>query len=162
MRVEANDAIAMGMLASYYNHGQIGLQQDHNTVIELWTQSAHLGCSKAHISLSHEYNQQGDMKKAKFHLKAAAMAGHEVARLNLGCTEFKSGDRERAVKHWTVAASAGEYMSMQFLLGEFKQGFVSRAIIDATLTAYNTSCAEMRSDSRDAAIHLHIASFGTR
>jgi hypothetical protein len=29
-RVEANDAIAMGMLASYYNHGQLGLQQDHN------------------------------------------------------------------------------------------------------------------------------------
>jgi TPR repeat protein len=48
-RVEVNDAITQGMLGSYYNHGQIGLQQDHNKAIELWTQSAHLGCSKAHI-----------------------------------------------------------------------------------------------------------------
>jgi hypothetical protein len=45
-RVEANDAIAMGMLGSYYNHGQIGLQQDHNKAIELWTQSADLGCRR--------------------------------------------------------------------------------------------------------------------
>jgi hypothetical protein len=29
-RVEANDAIEMGMLGSYYNHGKIGLQQDPN------------------------------------------------------------------------------------------------------------------------------------
>jgi TPR repeat protein len=83
---EANDAIAMGMLGSYCNHGQIGLQQDHNKAIELWTQSAHLGCSKAHINLYHEYCDLGDMKKAKFHLEAAAMAGHEGARHNLGCT----------------------------------------------------------------------------
>ena len=66
------------------------------------------------------------------------------------------------MKHWTIAASAGKYMSKQNLLGEFKQGFVIRAIIDATLTAYNTSCAGMRSDSRDAAIRLDIASIGTR
>jgi TPR repeat protein len=151
-RVDANDAIAMGMLGSYYNHGQLGLQQDHNKAIELWTQSAHLGCSKAHISLSHEYCDLGDMKKA-----TAAMAGHEGARHNLGCTEFESGDRERAVtvKHWTIAASAGEYMSMQNLLGEFKQGFVIRAIIvDTTLSAYNTSCAGMRSDSRETLLYV--------
>jgi hypothetical protein len=38
-RVEANDAIAMGMLGSYYNHGQIGLQQDHNKANEVKTGS---------------------------------------------------------------------------------------------------------------------------
>ena len=36
-RVEANDAVAMGMLGSYYYHGELGLQQDHNKAIELWT-----------------------------------------------------------------------------------------------------------------------------
>ena len=66
-QVEANDAIAMGMLGSYYSLGQFGLQQDHNKAIELWTQSAHLGCSKVHINLSHKYCDLGDMNKAKFH-----------------------------------------------------------------------------------------------
>ena len=47
------------------------------------------------------------MKKAKFHLEAGAMAGHEVARFNLGNFEVRHGKMERAIKHWTIAASAG-------------------------------------------------------
>ena len=81
------------------------------------------------------------------------MAGHEGARHNLGCMEFESGNKEQSIKHWTIAASAGEYMSMQNLLGQFKQGFVSRDTIDSILTAYNNSCAEMRSEARDAYIN---------
>ena len=93
LRVEANDAVAMGMLGSYYYHyhgGELGLQQDHNKAIELWTRAADLGCSKAHISLSdeYEYSDLGDMRKAKFHLEAAAMAGHEGARNDIGLLDL--------------------------------------------------------------------------
>jgi hypothetical protein len=77
------------------------------------------------------------------------MAGHEGARHNLGCMEFESENKEQAIKHWTIAVSAGEYMSMQNLIWAFKQGFVSRDTIDSILTAYNNSCAEMRSEARD-------------
>ena len=45
------------------------------------------------------YRQGGDLKKAKFHYEAAAMAGHELARNNLGCIEGNSGNMEGAVKH---------------------------------------------------------------
>ena len=102
------------------------------------------------------------MKKAKFHYEAAAMAGDEVARSNLGCMEAQSGNMERAVKHWTIAASAGEYNAMHNLLIAFNQVSTSRATIDTTLAAYNNSCAEMRSDARDAAIRVYIASIGVR
>jgi TPR repeat protein len=34
------------------------------------------------------------LKKAKFHYKAAAMAGHEGARYNLGCMEAESRNME--------------------------------------------------------------------
>jgi TPR repeat protein len=164
-RVEANDAIAMGMLSSYYNHGQIGLQQDHNKAFELWTQSADLGCSKAHINLSDEYCDLRDMKKAKFHLEAAAMAGHEGARSNIGHLEFlQFNNTDQAIKHWIIAASTGDWglQGHAMLANCIQSRFDCRAIIDATLTAYNTSCAGMRSDSRDATIRLDIASIGTR
>jgi hypothetical protein len=59
-------------------------------------------------------------------------------------------------------ASTGDYNAMQCLLIAFNEGLTSRAIIDATLTAYNNSSDGMRSDSRDAAIRLDIASIGTR
>jgi len=38
-------------------------------------------------------HEGGDLKKAKFHLEAAAMAGHDVSPFNLGSMEADSGNR---------------------------------------------------------------------
>jgi TPR repeat protein len=66
--------------------------------------------------------------------------------------EYNSGNMERAIKHWTIAASGGDYEAMHNLLVFFEDGVVSRESIDSTLAAYNSSCAEMRSKARDAFI----------
>jgi TPR repeat protein len=117
--------------------------------VELWKQAAKLGSSEAHFALGCNYDEEGDSKKEKFHYEAAAMAGNEAARCNIGTMEAQSGDRERAVKHWMIAASAGNYTAMHNLLVDFEQGLISRDAIDSALTAYNNSCAEMRSAARD-------------
>jgi tetratricopeptide (TPR) repeat protein len=152
-RVEANDAGAMYVLGSYYYQGSNGLQQDHVKAIELYTRAADLGCSKAHSHLGMLYHEGGYLKKAKFHYEAAAMAGNEVARCIVGINEYNSGNIERAIKHWTIAASAGDY-AMHTLITSFKRGLVIRELIDSTLTAYNDSCAEVRSEARDAYIRV--------
>ena len=108
--------------------------------------AADLGFSYAHF---HEYRQGGYLKKAKFHYETTAMAGHEVARYILGCFGTKSGNREQALKHLRIAASAGEYQAMHTLQMIFEVGGLSRYEIDSILTAYNNSCAEMRSKKRD-------------
>jgi TPR repeat protein len=151
-RVAANDATSMIMLAKFHSQGMGGLQQDQTKAEELYARAAELGSSKAHYLLSKIYRQRGDLKKAKFHLEVAAMAGHEVARNNLGSMEGNSGNMERALKHLAIAASAGCYDAMQKLRLFFEEGFVSRDTIDSTLKAYNSSCAEMRSEARDASI----------
>ena len=149
-RVEANDAASIYLLADYYNRGLNGFQQDHAKSTELYTRAADLGYSKAHSNLGvFYYHEGGDLKKAKFHNEAAAMAGHDGARYNLGMDEAESGNMERAVKHWTIAASAGHYKAMFQLKIGFEIGLVSRESIDSTLAAYNSSCAEMRSEARD-------------
>ena len=129
-RVEVNDARAMYVLGSYYSQGSGGLQQDRTKANELFVRAADLDYSKAHFSLGLYYRAGGDLKKAKFHYEAAAMAGHEGARCNIGAIEAESGKRERAVKHWIIAASAGEYNAMHNLLGDFEQGLVSRDTFD--------------------------------
>jgi TPR repeat protein len=85
------------------------------------------------------------------------LAGHEVARFNLGLIEFESGNNERGVKHFRIAASAGHHNAMHALQTFYEKGIVGgRDAIDSTLTAYNNSCAEMRSKARDAYIHWYL------
>jgi TPR repeat protein len=79
-RVAANDAASIYLLANSYRHGLRGLQQDQTRAIELYARAANLGHSKAHYNMACLYHEGGDLTKAKFHLEAAAMAGHEVSR----------------------------------------------------------------------------------
>jgi hypothetical protein len=90
--------------------------------------------------------------KNKFHHEAAAMAGHEAARFNLGRMEFESRNMERGLKHWRIAASAGCFSAIDGLQLCFEKGCVRRESMDSTLEAYNNSCAEFRSEARDAYI----------
>ena len=153
-RVKANDPAAICVLANHYYNGERGIPQDHTKGMELYARSADLGFCNANYNLACIYYKGGDMKKAKFHFEAAAMAGHDVARDMLGSLEAKSGNIERAVKHWTIAASAGCFRAMFTLLIALKHRDVSRESIDSTLTAYNNSCVEMRSEARDACIRF--------
>ena len=155
-RVEVNDSGAMCQLGNCYYKGLNGVQQDRTKAMELFTRAAKLGFSKGHCNLGTTYHEGGNMKKAKFHVEAAAMAGHEMARYNVGTMEAESGNIERAMKHWAIAASAGYHKAMQHLITFFKKGFVSKESINSTLAAYNNSCAEMRSEARDACIRACI------
>jgi hypothetical protein len=153
-RVEANDAASICLLAYCCYKGLNGVQQDHAKALELYVRAANLGCSMAHYNLGGIYYKGGYLKKAKFHFEAAAMAGNERARSDLGGLEANSGNMERAIKHWKIAASAGYYIAMHELKTCFEKGAISTESINSTLAAYNNSCAEMRSEARDAYIRV--------
>jgi TPR repeat protein len=153
-RIEANDPASIFLLSGSYYDGLHNLQQDHNKAMELWMRAADLGCSQAHFRLGDVYYKGGDMKKAKFHNEAAALAGHEVARSDLGIMEAEAGNIEQAIKHWTIGASYGDYQAMHHLRILFENGLASRESIDSTLAAYNNSCAKFRSEARDTFIQI--------
>jgi len=153
-RVDANDPGAICTLGAYYKEGKGGLLQDRAKAIELWTEAVKLGSIQAYYCMGNIYHEGGDMKKAKFHWGAAAMAGHEIARFNLGGLELRSGNMERAMKQLRIAASSGYHEAMHVLITVFGKGVVSRELIDSTLAAYNNSCVEMRSEARDAMMRV--------
>jgi TPR repeat protein len=94
--VAANDPGAICLLANCYFKGLDGFPQDQLKAIELFSRAADLGFSKAHSHLGMDYYEVGDMKKAKFHYEAAAMAVDELARNNLGRIEIDSRNMQRA------------------------------------------------------------------
>jgi TPR repeat protein len=157
-RVEANDVNSMTHLGCCYDNGELGLQQDWNKALELWTQAAELGSSEAHYQIGTSYDEgegvEKNMKKAIHHYELAAMAGHETARYNLGCIEYKSGNMERAKKHLTISASAGDMESMAAIKKLFERGLVQSDLYELTLKAYNNSCEEMRSKAREDAAYF--------
>jgi hypothetical protein len=61
--------------------------------------------------LGTEYNERGDLKKAKFHYEAVDMAGCEAARCNLGNMEEKSENLGQGLKHMRNAASDGDHQA---------------------------------------------------
>ena len=77
--------------------------------IELYARAANLGNNEAHYHSGDMYCKGGDLKKAKFHWEAAAMADHKGARYILGEMDLTNCEMEIAIKHWTIAASTGSF-----------------------------------------------------
>lgn len=86
--------------------------QDRERALELWKQATRLKSSQAHYNLAVNHRRGGDSKKAEFHYEPAAMAGHEVARFNLGCMEAQSRNMDRSVKHSIIATLVGHCGAM--------------------------------------------------
>ncbi|KAK1741584.1 hypothetical protein QTG54_008062 [Skeletonema marinoi] len=153
-RVKANDPIAIcafGMRR--YNEG------DFESAIDYWEKSAKLGDAEAHYLLSNMYwdgSVAADMVKVYNHLKEAAIAGHPIARHNLGVVELRVvelgiGREDRAVKHWIIAANLGYDTSLKKLRECYAEGFVSKEDFAAALRAHQAAVDATKSPKREEA-----------
>jgi len=154
LRVAANDAEALHQLGCYYLVGSHGLPEDLNKAIELYFRAMELGSIDARVLLAKGYLEgRGvlgkDKKKAKYHLEIAAMAGNEDARYGLGLLENESGNVNRAMKHWTIAATAGHDPSIAQIKKGFQRGHVIKDDYKKALLAYQAYVEETKSENRD-------------
>eukprot|EP00985_Skeletonema_marinoi_P002565 scaffold1057_cov203-Skeletonema_marinoi.AAC.13 len=148
--MEANDPGAMcreGRLQ--YDKG------DYIRAFEYFTRAAELGDVEAHYNLSVLYDVgegvEKDEGKEIHHMEEAAIGGHPGARYNLGCHEWNNDNKERAMKHWIIAANLGEDDSIKALMHGFKKGFVSKDDLAATLRAHQAAVNATKSQQREAA-----------
>jgi len=149
-RIEVNDPVAMR---------QWGVQQykkgDYSTAFEYFARAAELGNAEAHYRLSQMYDLgngiEKDGGKEMYHLEEAAIGGHPNARFNLGGIEWNNDNKERAVKHWIIAAAQGDDKSIKYLMDAYKGGFVSKENLAAALRAQKAAVDETKSPQREAA-----------
>ena len=149
-RVEANDPFAI------YQEGDKQCDSgDYRSAFEYFTEAAELGDLESHSKLSGLYiaglGVEKDKGKAIHHLEEAAIGGHPGARYILGILEWETGRKERAVKHWTIAARQGEDHAIKELLKIFKQGHLEKEKLANALRAHKAAVDATKSPQRDNA-----------
>ena len=153
--MEKGNAMAYYQFGGNYAQGRLGLTQDWVNANELWLKAGDLGCAEAYFWLGYSYDYgrgaEADKKKGKHYYELAAKRGNVIARHNLGLLEGKAGNHERAMKHFMVAARAGDNESLDKVKQGFRIGHVTKDEYAGTLRAYHESQTEMKSEARDKA-----------
>jgi len=158
--MDKDNGEAFNMLAQHYYMGTAGVPQDDIKANELYLRAGELGCAAAFYNLGVAYNDglgvEGDMKKAKHYYELAAMNGDAHARHNLGELELEglSGNHQRSLRHFIMAAKAGYKESLDQVKRGFKKGLVTKDEYASTLRAHHERLDEMKSDEREEAAQI--------
>ena len=158
-RMELDDPIATYNVGVYYREGKYGYQQDYRKALELYHRAAELGYAAAYSSIGTTYfNGQGvevDKEKAKHYYELAAMGGNGIARHNLGNSEARAGNFDRAVKHYMIALKDGDSESLVVIKKFYSNGLATKEDYTKALRTYQTYLGEIKSKQRDEAAAFH-------
>jgi len=154
-RVEAGDPIANYDLGCAYRDGARGLPQDYTKSLKLFHQAAELGYSEAYVCIGFAHsNGRGveNKKKAEHYYELAAKGGNVSARYNLGIREMKTGNMDRALKHFMIAAGSGDSDCLNCIKDFYSNGHgVTKEDYMKALKLYQVYLGEIKSDQRDKA-----------
>jgi len=154
-RVEMNDAHAIGKQGYHYAEGISGFPQDMDKALELYHRAGELGLSKAYGSIGDAYYSgrgvEVDKKKAMYYYELAAMKGSVFARSNLGIIEHRSGNMDRALRHYMIAVMAGDSDSLKYIKELYSDGHATKEDYTKALQSYQEYLVEIKSVQRDEA-----------
>ena len=154
-RVGAGDAEALFNIGCNYQGGTYGFEQNMDKAQELWHRAGELGCSSAYHNIGYAYvNDEGvgtDKKKALHYWELAAMGGDIAARHNLGVSEKKEGNMDRALKHLMIAVEDGSTESLEKIKQLYTDEFATKDDYAKALRSHQAYLDEIRSDQRDKA-----------
>ena len=160
-RMELNDANAIYNMGVYYSRGQYGLTQDRAKALESWHRAGELGSAAAYSSIGYAYKTgngvEMDKKKATQYYELATIGGDPYARHNLGCMEYRVGNKDRALKHYMIATGSGCNDSLEGIKLMHKNGDATKDDYAKALRSYQAYLDEIKSDQRDKAVVYSMA-----
>ncbi len=149
-RAEANDPVALR-----HQGGKRQLKGDYEGAVNYFTKAAELGDMTAHCGLAKLYLEgegvELDMKKAVHHFEEAAIGGHPRARYMLGCIVGANGNKEKAAKHFIIAAKQGHDEALKFVKKSFLDGAVSKEDYASALRGHQAAVDATKSAQREEA-----------
>ena len=154
-RVAVRDPEAICHLGDLHIEGIYGLEKSDSRAVELWTEAAELGSTKAHHKLGIAYHDGRcgvpvDKAKGLRFLESAAMEGEVESRHGLGLIELEYGKNDRAIRHLLISAKMGYKPSLDKIKEMFARGLATRAQFAEGLKGYQDAVEEKKSSERDA------------
>ena len=155
-RVAAKDPEALYRLGNDHFNGSLELvEKNESRAIELWSEAAELGSTKALFKMGVAYYSgigvPLDEAKGIRCLESAAMQGDTDSRHMLGTMEFENKKYDRAVRHFLISAKMGYKDSLDRIKDMFASGRATKAQYAGALKGYQSAVQEMRSPERDDA-----------
>ena len=156
-RKEIDDARAVYHLAQFSKDGLRGQPKDERKALELYHRAADLGCIDALSQLGFTYLRGNlgsydvaiDEKKGRGFMEDAAKKGNINARHNLWMFEYERGNHDAALRHYKLAAEAGDEGAVKNLWMYFSKGKLSKADLEKTLRVHKDAIDEMNSEDRE-------------
>ena len=154
-----NDHNAFTMMGLIYQDGDAGMVKDDLKALDYFIRSVELGSPDACINIAICCNE-GDRvavhkERAALFQRVGALRGDVVARYNIGLAEyFYLGNHEIGIRHWKIAAEAGEQRSLNALRKIYngnKPGkeFISKEYLESTYRACHDAQMEVKSEERE-------------
>ena len=140
------------------------MPQDYTKSLELFHRAGEfgsdykLGQAAAYNKIGYAYNHgegvEVDEEKANHYYELGAIGGNVLARYNLGAFENNRGNKERAVKHYMIAAESGHDESLKKIKELYSTGHASKEDYSKALQSYQVYLSEIKSRQRDEAATL--------
>jgi TPR repeat protein len=151
-RVNKGDTGAMIRLAGWYMKGKHGLRKNDEKAIKLFQMAADLGSAEAigqlgNLAIDGQFPSVPT--KAKECIENAAVKGHVLSRACLAALFMREGSSDLAIKHFQLAAAAGNNDSIKFLWKYFYSGQLSKPDLEKALRAHKVATDEMNSEERE-------------
>ena len=156
-RIGKGDGKAACSLARKYRNGDVrkDIPKDEVKSLELLHHAADdLGhpVAMTELGLRYSYGLDGapkDKVKGRQYLDDAVKMGNVRARYILGCIEAENRNVNIAIRHWKLAAAAGDIFSVQLLWEHFYKGSLEKDELEETLRAHKEACDSMNSEERE-------------
>ena len=155
-----NDHTALALMGSLYQTGGRELPKDDLKALDCWIQAVELGSGEACACIGMGYGEgigvAVDKERAALFQRVGALRGNILARYNIGCSEYDSGNHETGIRHWKIVAEAGYQPSLNNLRRIYNskgkrpgKEFISKGCMDSLYRVCHDAQEEVKSEERE-------------
>jgi TPR repeat protein len=145
-------------MGNVYRTGEYETPKDELKSLDCWIRAVELGSPEACRFIGNSYDEgngvAADKERAAFFNRIGALRGDIYTRCIIGTREYKSGNHDIAIRHWKIAAEAGDQGCLDVLRCIYNgkepgKEFITKEYLDFAYRAGHEAQMEVKSEERE-------------